>query len=97
MVSLEYQFTPQEIITRGSITEENLNIIRNYVEHLDQRPVPKVIQDEMLVLFLISCENDIELTKKTIIAFYECKKNGPEIFDDRNVQSNGIQQALNTM
>lgn len=97
MMSLEYQFTPQEIVARGSISEENLNIIRNYVEHLDQKPVPKIIQDEMLVIFLISCENDIELTKKTITAFYECKKNGPEIFDDRNMQSSGIQQALNTM
>lgn len=97
MMSLEYQFTPQEIIARGSISEESLNIIKNYVEHLDQRPVPKVIQDEILVLFLISCENDIELTKKTIMAFYECKKNGAEIFDDRDVSSSGIQQALNTM
>lgn len=94
---LEYQFTPQEIIAQGRTTEENLSVIRNYVEQLNQKPVPKKIQDEMLVLFLLSCKNDIELTKKTIVCFYECKRNGPEIFDDRNVQSTELQKVMNTV
>lgn len=96
-MELQYQFTPEEIIARGCVTEENLSLIRNYVENLNHKPVPKLIKDEALVLFLISCENDVELAKKTIISFYECKKNGPEIFDDRDMQNSGIQQALNTM
>lgn len=96
-MKLIYEFNPKDIIARGSTTEENLNIIRNYVENLDQKPVPKEMQDEMLVIFLISCANDIELTKKTIISYYECKMDAPEIFDDRDMQNSSIQQALNTM
>lgn len=96
-MALEYQFTPQEIIAQGRITESDLNTVRHYVEHLNQKPVPEKIQDEMLVLFLLSCENDVELTKRTIKAFYECKKDGPEIFDNRDMQSDEIQKAMNTM
>lgn len=96
-MKLPFEFNPQEIITRGSTTEENLNLIRSYVEHLNRKPVPQVIQDEMLIIFLISCNNDIDLTKKTIISYYECKKDAPEIFDDRDMQSTSIQQALSTV
>lgn len=96
-MKLPFEFTPQEIIGRGSTTEENLKLIRNYVEQLDRKPIPKIIQDEMLIIFLISCDNNIDLTKKTIIAYYECKKDAPEIFDDRDMQSTSIQQALSTV
>lgn len=96
-MALYYHFTPQEIISQGRTTAENLKTIRNFVESLNQKPVPRHTQDETLILFLLSCDNDLELTKKTILSYYNSKRNCPEIFDGRNMNSSDIQNALNTM
>lgn len=85
------------MLSQGRTTEKKLNAIRSFVTSLNQKPVPKVIQDELLILFLIACKNDLELTKQTIVYYYGYKKNGPELFDDRRIANEGIQTALNTL
>lgn len=96
-MNLEFQWTPEEIIAEGRTTRENLETIRKWRSNLNDKNIPLKIQDEMIVLFLLSCCNDIDLTKNTIVSYYKCKKNGPEIYDDRNLENPDIKLALNTM
>lgn len=96
-MELEFQWTPEDIIEEGRTTRENLETIRTWLSNLRDENLPPKIQDEMIVLFLLSCCNDIDLTKNTVISYYRCKKNGPEIYDDRNVEKADIKLALNTL
>lgn len=96
-LKLDYEFTAQEIIKEGRTTEKHLIHIRRFIKHLNRKPIPKYIQDEILILFLIASKNNLTLTKSNIISFYQSKMDGPEIFDHRNVCNTDIQQALNTV
>lgn len=96
-LALEYKFTPEQIISQSRTTKEKLDAIRNFVTSLNQKPVPYFIQDELLILFLLSCKNDLELTKQTIVYHYQYKKNGAELFRNRSMSNEDIQTALSTM
>ncbi|CAG9814862.1 unnamed protein product [Phaedon cochleariae] len=96
-MKLEYKFTSEDIIAEGRVTREDIEIIRTWLSNLKDDYVPENVQDETIVLILLSCTNDIELTKKTIQCYYKLKKNGPEIYDDRNLKRPDIQVALNTI
>ncbi|KAJ8959001.1 hypothetical protein NQ314_006319 [Rhamnusium bicolor] len=96
-MELEYQFTSEQIISEGRTSKENLETIRTWLSNLDDKDIPLTVQDEIIVLFLLSCSNDIALTKKTVVAYYKCKKQGPEIYDDRNVERADVKLALNTI
>ncbi|KAJ8971177.1 hypothetical protein NQ317_013372 [Molorchus minor] len=95
-MELQYQFTPDQIISEGRTTQKNINTIKTWLSNLHDKDIPK-IQDEVVVLFLLSCLNDIDLTKRTVISYYKCKKAGPEIYDDRIVDRRDIRTALNTI
>ncbi|XP_018571184.1 alpha-tocopherol transfer protein-like [Anoplophora glabripennis] len=96
-MKLEFQWTPEQIISEGRTTRENLETIRTWLSNLNDKNIPLNVQDEMIVLFLLSCCNDIQLTKNTVLAYYKCKKEGPEIYDDRNLERTDIKLALNTI
>ncbi|KAJ8956084.1 hypothetical protein NQ318_016537 [Aromia moschata] len=93
----ELQIHPEQIIQEGRTTRENIEIIKTYMRNVNDKNIPPGVQDEVIVLFLLSCNNNIDLTKKTVVAYYKCKKNGPEIYDDRNIDRADIQLALNTV
>lgn len=97
MKKLPYKFTPDEIIDQGRTTQENIDVIRQWLGSVHDEALPHHVQDELIVIFLLSCENDIPLTKNTIVKYYRCKKNGPEIFDDWNMDREELKNAMNTM
>ncbi|XP_060534462.1 alpha-tocopherol transfer protein-like [Cylas formicarius] len=93
---LSYHFTADEIIEQGRTTREYVDTIKRWLAQQNDHRIPHV-QDEMVVLFLLSCENDIDLTKNTIAMYFKCKKDGPEIFDDRDMSRAGLNKGMNTV
>lgn len=96
ILKLPFLFTPDELIDKGRTTRENIDIIRTWLSNLENKHLPEV-QEELIVIFLLSCENDIPLTKNTILMYYQCKKGAPEIFDDRDMEREDIKKAMNTI
>lgn len=77
----KYQFKAQSIIDAGRTTRTNIDVIRKW---LSENPgIPK-LSDEQVVLFLLSCSNNINLTMKTILSYYKDKYNSPELFSNRD-------------
>ncbi|CAH1275671.1 unnamed protein product [Diabrotica balteata] len=94
---LPYQFKAEDLIAEGRVSKENVEEIRTFVSNLKDKYVPLRIQDEMIIIFLLSCENDVELTKTTIVNYYYLKWHGPEIYDDRQMDRPDIQLAIKTI
>lgn len=94
-VKMEYQFTAQNIIDEGRTTQEAIDEIKKWIIESDD--LPKSIPEQMIVVFLLSCNNEIEATKATVKAYFYCKKNGPEIHDNRDLHLPDVAKALRTV
>ncbi|CAH1111796.1 unnamed protein product [Psylliodes chrysocephalus] len=84
-MSFKFQFKVEDLISEGRVNRENFEVIKQWVK--DERFVPKDLPDEMIVLFLISCEHNVNMTKNTIMSYFKLKKNAPELHDNRIVNS----------
>lgn len=93
-MALPYEFKASTIVKQGRTTQQAIDEIQNWVP--TEEKIPR-IPDELVVLFLISCENNIEATKNTIKAYFRIKSEAPDIFNDRDVDSKDLQKATNTM
>ncbi|XP_030757202.1 alpha-tocopherol transfer protein-like [Sitophilus oryzae] len=96
MLKLPYKFTSEQIVKEGRTSFENIEVVKRWLDSVDDQNIP-VIQDELIVIFLLSCDNDIPLTKKTIKMYYQCKKQAPDIFDDKDMSRSDLQKGLNTV
>lgn len=88
---MDFSFTAQEIIKEGRTTQKAIDTIRIWLYETNHLPN---IPDQMIVLFLLSCNNVIESTKNTIQAYYTCKRNGPELYDNRDIEIEELQRSL---
>lgn len=93
-IDLEYDFKAEDLIACGRTTKEAVEEVRNWILNLEDEYVPCRIQDEMIALFLLSCDNDVALSKKTILSFYSLKKHVPELHDNRDLCRDDIKLAL---
>ncbi|XP_057658038.1 alpha-tocopherol transfer protein-like [Diorhabda carinulata] len=93
-INLDYDFKAENLIACGRTTKEAIEEVRNWILSLQDEYVPRTLQDEIIVLFLLSCDNDVALSKKTIINFYSLKKDAPELHDNRDPSRNDIKLAL---
>ncbi|CAH1111798.1 unnamed protein product [Psylliodes chrysocephalus] len=96
-MSLDYKFSAKTVIGDGRTTMQLLDAIKEWIKSLNDKDVPHFIQDELVVLFLTCLDNNIDVTKNSIIAFYKLRKEAPDIFDGRIVCNEDIILALNTM
>ncbi|CAG9839617.1 unnamed protein product [Diabrotica balteata] len=94
---MKFKFSVKDILNKGRTSIENIEVIKEWLLTVKEDFVPSTIQDELVVLFLLSCDNDIDLTKKTVSAYYRLRKEAPEIHDDRNTKREDIRKALNTL
>nr|CAI5865862.1 unnamed protein product [Callosobruchus analis] len=94
---LEFNFTAQDVIDQGRTKREHVDEITEWLPVSGDKLVPAALDEQVIVLFLLSCKNDVEFTKKTILAFYGCKKAAPEIHDNRDLKRPDIKLALNTI
>uniref|UniRef100_A0A6P7GSG5 Alpha-tocopherol transfer protein-like n=1 Tax=Diabrotica virgifera virgifera TaxID=50390 RepID=A0A6P7GSG5_DIAVI len=94
---MKFKFSVEDILDKGRTSLKNINVIKEWLLTVKENHVPSTIQDELIVLFLLSCEDDIDLTKKTVCAYYRLRMEAPEIHDDRNTKREDIKKALNTL
>ncbi|CAG9854123.1 unnamed protein product [Phyllotreta striolata] len=95
-MKLTFKFSVEDLIKDGRTTEVHLQQIISWLSTLKDSRVPGELQGELLALFLLSCDNDIELTKKTIISHYHIKNSAPQLFDQRNLDRKDLKQAFQT-
>lgn len=79
-----------------AISRENLSL--KDVKGLRDPMIPGVpadITDKQLAHFYNACDKDLDYTRKVIESYYSARKNGPELFDDRDPMNPKIQQCLN--
>lgn len=91
-MTVEFGFKTKTLINDGRITIEQLKQTRNW----QMEGVP-LLTDEQIACFLIACDNDENLTRKTIIEHYKAKTNAPDLFDARNVDIEDLQKQLNVL
>ncbi|KAF5273601.1 hypothetical protein FQR65_LT04600 [Abscondita terminalis] len=89
-MSLKLGFTADQIVKDGRVTLQQIESVRCWSV---TQNLPKLL-DEQIVLFLLSCDNNIELTKNTIISHYAFKHRFPEVFTNRNINSSELQTIL---
>ncbi|CAH1953522.1 unnamed protein product [Acanthoscelides obtectus] len=94
---LDFNYTAQDVIDQNRTKQEFIGSIKNWLLMSNDKLVPPHLEEQMIVQFLLSCDNDVELTKTTISAFYRLKKATPELYDDRGMRRADIIKALNTM
>ncbi|XP_072397538.1 uncharacterized protein [Diabrotica undecimpunctata] len=95
-MDFNFKFKAEDMILKKRTTRENIDSIKEWLEMAKPKYVPLQLQDELIILFLLSCDNNTERTKGTIMAHFKMKKEAPEIFDGRDMYRDDIQKAFKT-
>lgn len=75
-------------------SQDDINELKAWTQTLDKtKCVPKDLSDKQLLLFYNACYGEIEKTKICIEKYYACKKNGPELFDNRYLNTEELKNA----
>ncbi|EFA04835.1 uncharacterized protein LOC100141747 [Tribolium castaneum] len=85
-----FAFRAQEIIAQGRVPQEVFNELKQWCQSQKLPP----LADEQLVLFLLSCYNDLEASQNTIHAHFKCKLSAPELFFNRDFGAEDIQKPM---
>lgn len=84
--------TLEEIIKKSpELTMSDIKILKEWCEK--QPHLPK-IQDVQLAIFLHSNYHQLEPTKNTIENYYTIRTHLPELFSDRELKTEKMQEAL---
>lgn len=89
-----FEFETQCVIDSGRTKKNHINEIKAWLN--ENLQIPRQC-DQQVVLFLLSCNNDIELTKKTILNYYKDKCNAPELFCNRDPADEGFLANFNVV
>ncbi|KAF5284123.1 hypothetical protein FQR65_LT00123 [Abscondita terminalis] len=88
---LKYGFSYNQLIDKGTLIDcSKVETIKNWL-CMDQLPQ---LTKEQIVLFLISCDDDVDFTKVTIKAYFSIKYNNNDVFNNRKVSDDDVQKAL---
>ncbi|XP_055642754.1 alpha-tocopherol transfer protein-like [Toxorhynchites rutilus septentrionalis] len=83
-------FDLEEALEREDLCRKDLLALR-------EPPIegaPSSITDKQLICFLDACNKNIEETRKVIKIYYAARKDGPELFNNRDPLSPEVQQCL---
>ncbi|KAK9875980.1 hypothetical protein WA026_011080 [Henosepilachna vigintioctopunctata] len=92
MSVLKYEFTIEEVVGEKKITLDDVEQLRIWNSTVDLPTIPP----ELLAIFIIACERDLEKSKKAILAYSTCKKES-DLFGDRNIDNADLRLGLNTV
>ncbi|XP_055375202.1 alpha-tocopherol transfer protein-like [Condylostylus longicornis] len=90
MESFNMEYNLDEALERLNIKKDELDSMR---ENLPDN-CPSNITDKQLLLFFNACNFKTEYALNVIKIYYNCRKNAPEHFDNRDPYSDEIQQCL---
>lgn len=89
----EFNFRAERVVEQGRVGRKEIDEIAGWVK---TEGLPELC-DEQIVLFLLSCDNDVEFTRTTIRAYYRCKREAPALFDDRDLRRRDLQHQLGVL
>jgi len=90
---LKLGFKADEIIKTGKVTRPQISKLRQKLSTLE---IPE-LTDEQCVIFLLSCDGNIDCTVRTVNEFFKARCDGPELFNDRNIEEPDLQYQLNVV
>ncbi|CAG9861510.1 unnamed protein product [Phyllotreta striolata] len=80
----KHGFKASEIIKEGRTTQSNVDDIKKWASF--EKSAPEM-SEEQICLFLLACNNDLDLTKYTIESFFKQKCSSPELFMNRDIDN----------
>ncbi|KAK5638470.1 hypothetical protein RI129_012765 [Pyrocoelia pectoralis] len=90
---MQFGFKAEQLIADGTADAIAIGTIKDW---LNGTKIPH-LSDEQIVLFLASCEEDIEFTQRTIKMFYHIRSSSPQLFSNRSLGADDIQSALQSV
>lgn len=90
-----FNFTAQEIIEQGRVTRQQIDEFKTWL--MTVNPEYPELCEEQIILFLLSCNCDLDATKATVKAHYTAKLSVTEFFDDRDMDREDLQLHLNAV
>lgn len=88
---IDNAFNYEKALKRTNQTQENVNFLRLLIQSVDI--IPQSLHDKQLLCFLDVSDDAIGAVKLAK-NYYEIRKNGPELFANRNLESPEIKQCL---
>lgn len=68
--------------------------LQDLKEFLINENLPK-LSDEQIIIFLLSCDKNVDFTKETIKLHYKIKKDYPKYFTNRSIDRQDIHFHIN--
>ncbi|XP_044261385.1 uncharacterized protein LOC123009261 [Tribolium madens] len=88
-MALQYHFKAKSIVDEGRTTQTAIDDVKEWLKNTKLPQLP----DELIVLFLLSCQNDVHCVRNTIQAYFKIKNEAPEIFNSRDIDSEELKKA----
>ncbi|KAL3270859.1 hypothetical protein HHI36_021377 [Cryptolaemus montrouzieri] len=89
----KFGFSARDIIQDKRVSQDEITEIRLWMLSVN---LP-VVSEETIVIYIVACKRDLDLTRRAIMAYYLCARKCPEIFDDRDVEQKDLRQAMDTV
>ncbi|KAB0791388.1 hypothetical protein PPYR_03188 [Photinus pyralis] len=83
-------FEEAQIVKDGVVEAEKIRTIDAWLDGTD---IPR-LSGEQIILFLASCDNNVELAQDAIGEYYRIKSSTPQLFAERSVDSDAVRRAL---
>ncbi|KAF5307106.1 hypothetical protein FQR65_LT18463 [Abscondita terminalis] len=85
-MDVKFGFTLQNLIDEGRVVKEDVDKLKSVLK--------TKLSDELLAIFLISCDHQHDLAKVTISNYFKYRQMVPEIFSDRDITNHRLQNVL---
>ena len=89
-MALPFRFNVKTIIEDGRTTERDINAIKTWLKTKSLPP----LQEQFIVLFLLSCLNDLASVQNTIETYFKVKNEAPHIFNDCDLENTDMKKIL---
>ncbi|KYB26927.1 alpha-tocopherol transfer protein-like [Tribolium castaneum] len=88
-MALQYQFKAKSIVDEGRTTQTAIDNVKEWLKNTKLPQLP----EELIVLFLLSCQNNLNSVRNTIQAYFKIKNEAPEIFNSRDIDCDELKKA----
>lgn len=92
-MSFEYGYAAQDIVNENRVTWPEIETVKQWNLNAN---VP-ILLDEQVVGFLLSCDRDVEFTKKTILDYFRVRTYAQNLFNNRDIERPDLQLQLATL
>lgn len=89
---IDEAYNYDQAMSDNNVTQDDVDTLRETL--ISSEFVPRGIVDKYLLLGLIACDNNLDKTVTLMHNYYKFKKEAPEFFANRNIESKEIQSTL---